>query len=1107
MAKLSVYNTIDRSQLGGKFVPLIQSGVSNYKILASDLGKEYHPGDAIEITDTGEINVKFNSNDFDVSSEGLTIKTDAARGVFKGSDGVYIASANDSIGISLDGIKVNTSVLAGYGLESKYNNTLYVKSADSTISVNGDGISVYYGSGLRLDDQGRLSLHNDYLSQYATVRAGHGLYWYHPGYPESALYVKSANNSILVGEYGLSVHAYALIDKTYLSITQRHVITVDKASVARAITGSGLVTTNGAIGVNVNTATGIVVNDNKLYLNAGNGLQTTNNTVNVKAADRTINVSHAGIKVNTGPGLETMPIGLSVKSVDGSIFVNDSGIGVDLRNARYVGSGLTNSIGELAVKAANNSIGVSSAGIKVNTYYLAGHGLSSYHGTLLYIHSADEFIKVVSTGVGLHYQNLISSLANSYGGSSNIKIAYNYLYTAIGDGLRWGSNSAIYVRSADNTINVNGGGISVNPGYGLETTSSGLYVKSADNTINVSSSGISVNTVDLAGSGLGGADGLYVMSANGTIGVSSSGIGVNVTSGGGLLTGTDGLYIDSGKIAGRGLTAHTEQHNVKLNVNVGLYDLSSNNNSSNLLKLDTATNALYVGGVDITGIIGTNNTMTRQQDPTSHYHSFGVDVDYLFSTYTDRATLVYSGNKLSVHLSSIAGENIGYNPTSKSLYVSSGGSGGSIVGVDVDTPNGYGTQASEGGVAIGESAHANGGNSVAVGRLSNAHGTQSVAIGYFSSAGNFKSIAIGNSAVSTGHSSISIGAASSAHYDRGIAVGQEAAVYEEGGISIGGFSGAGSGISIGLGSYTQSGIAVGSEADAGGSSSIAIGNHAYVNSASLGGIAIGYGAQAFTASNLAIGYQAQAHSFATVLGSFATAGAMSVCSGYKASATNECSVVIGAGSVSSNQYALSAGYDSSANGEMSVAVGTHSIAAGYGCLALGAFSNSSTYGGVSIGYKSRSLGGIAIGYESSASDGMMSLTVYHSSGRRFNYSYGCDGYLYSMYSNSTSSGTYTRSWDNLLTPPNYSTAVSINTNTEYTADRPAYIAFNVYAGGTSGYVVEFIKNSVTVFNVGVLYGLTVYNIIPVSKGDKYKLNITDYGATNPAVYAYRIYPS
>lgn len=678
MAKLSVYNTIDRSQLGGKFVPLIQSGVSNYKILASDLGKEYHPGDAIEITDTGEINVKFHPYDFDVSSEGLTVKTDADRGVFKGSDGVYIASANDSIGISRDGIKVNTSVLAGYGLESKYNNTLYVKSADSTISVNGDGISVYYGSGLRLDDQGRLSLHNDYLSQYATVRAGHGLYWYHPGYPESALYVQSANNSILVGESGLSVHAYALIDKTYLSITQRHVITVDTASVARAITGSGLVTTNGAIGVNVNTATGIIVNDNKLYLNAGNGLQTTNNAVSVKSANDSIGVSSSGVKVNvkngggvvigseglyidsgalsvgeglatksgkltvnlgTGGGIMFGPGGgalwvnpddiagygllgysgtLYVKSADSSIDVHQLGIRVN------VGSGLWLHEGGLCVRSADSSIDLSGGGISVNTsslsHSLPGKGLYSDGNKLsVYIGSGLRFSSTgaiestsPSAGPGLMehtngYLQVKSSDGSIYVDNSGISVDLrNAEY--IGSGLST-SSGKLAVKSADSSIGVSENGIRVNAGYGLETTSSGLYVKSADNTIGVGGNGIKVNPSALAGAGLSTDAGkLYVKSADGTIGVTSSGIGVNVTNGGGILTGADGLYIDSGKIAGSGLMASSiEQHNVKLNV-------KSADNTIDVSSVGIKVNPSAITGsglVTTNGAIGVNvNTAT-----------------------------------------------------------------------------------------------------------------------------------------------------------------------------------------------------------------------------------------------------------------------------------------------------------------------------------------------------------------------------------------------------------------------------------------------------------------------------------------------------------------
>lgn len=1265
MAKLSVYKTIDRSQLGGKFVPLIQSGVSNYKILASDLGKEYHPGDAIDITDTGEINVKFNSNDFELFNSSLSVKTDDARGVFNGGNGIYIKSADNTINVSYGGVKVNT----GYGLFAT-SNGLCVKHANNTIGVSSHGISVYYGSGLTEDrNTGALIVSDTYVRHnFINKLAGQGLYSYIIGYHDSALGVKSADDSIVVSEYGIRVHARAFIGD-YLSADSNHNITVDTASVARAITGSGLVTTNGAIGVNANTATGIIVNDNKLYLNAGNGLQTTNNTVNVKAADNTINVSYSGVSVNksalsipTAPSLAGLGLGTSdgmqldvkvadntidiseygikvnrsamptayslagnglvangdrlyVKPAGHTISVHSDGVGIRLKPDCYLykhskglafdsgtlfyylqsGSGLTSNSnsyvdvhigsglsfsssgaidvvnghglrvhnGGLSVKSADHSILVGHSGIKVNSNSIAGHGLRAdmsgnnkihintgsgldVSNDLLYVRPADNTITVGQDGIKVNKSALSIPTASSLVGSGlTSRGSYLYVQSADGsigvgvDGIKVNAasglettSSGLYVKSADNTITVGSDGIKVNTleplvGLGLEWSGAqALYVKSADSTIEVSDSGIRVNPaalahtlpgkglysdngkisihVDTAGLGItdsgsiywnkpdpgwglesGESGTYYVKSADGTIGVSSSGIGVNVTSGGGLLTGTDGLYIDSGKIAGRGLTAHTEQHNVKLNVNVGLYDLSSNNNSSNLLKINTATNELYVSGVDVTGIIGTNNTMTREQDSSSYYHRFGVDVNYLFSVYTDRSTLIYNGNSLGVHLASIAGEGLGYNPESKSLYTSSGGS---IIGVSVNTPNQYEAVAVEGGVAIGESAHATSGNGTAVGRLSNAHGTQSVAIGYFASAVSLKSIAIGDSAKSTYDNAVAIGASAEAHTS---------------GVSIGYGSRTGIGVVVGSSSYTQSGVAVGVGANAEGYDSIAVGSGTYIASGSLGGVAVGAYSHAVGQNSVAVGYKANASNYYSLaLGGLSAASAMSVCSGYKSSASGEYTVAVGSWSSALNQYDLSAGYKSIASGEMSVAVGTHSISSGYGCLSLGAFSNSSA-SGVAVGYKANSSGGIAIGYASSAEDGMLNLSVYSSSGRSFGYNYGYDGNLYAT---DTSGSNYLRSWENLLTPPDYTTAVSINANTEYTANRPAYIVFNVYAGGTGSYTVAFIKNGNALFEIGVLYGLTIYNIIPVSKGETYKLQVTNNGATNPAIYAYRIYP-
>ena len=466
MAKLSVYNTIDRSQLGGKFVPLIQSGVSNYKILASDLGKEYHPGDAIEITDTGEINVNYDQNTLELSGSELCVKTDYDRGVFIGSDGIYIASADDSIGISSAGIKVNPESFVGSGL-SYHKHRLSV-NAKTPLRADDNGLSLLIGgAGLEIVS-GCLYLDSSVVSH----TAADAVYYYMSTRTGSSLSIDQD---------------YLVVDTKYIASAglttgfgNYNPISVDVKYVANAIgntyIGSGLYWDNNnyTLSANVNTATGIIVQDNRLYLNAGAGLHTTNNTVKVKASDNTINVSHSGIKVN--------------KSA-------------------------------LSIPTASS---------------LAGMGLQSY-GSTLYVQSAGRFIGVNSEGVGLHYHNLLSSLTNY--DSSNIKSAGSYLYTAIGDGLRRGAGNSIYAASADHSIDVSLLGISVNAGYGLETTSNGLYVKSADHTIDVSSSGISVNTSalsiptasSLAGPGLENKlNTLYVKSADGSIFVDSSGIGVDL---------------------------------------------------------------------------------------------------------------------------------------------------------------------------------------------------------------------------------------------------------------------------------------------------------------------------------------------------------------------------------------------------------------------------------------------------------------------------------------------------------------------------------------------------------------------------------------------------
>ena len=789
MAKLSVYNTIDRSQLGGKFVPLIQSGVSNYKILASDLGKEYHPGDAIEITDTGEINVNYDQNTLELSGSELSVKTDYDRGVFKGSDGIYIASADESIGISRTGIKVNPEAFVGSGLS--YHKYRLSVNAKTPLSADADGLSLLIGgAGLEIVS-GCLYLDSSVVSH----TAADAVYYY----------MSTRTGSSLAIDQG-----HLVVDTKYIASAglttgfgNYNPISVDIKYVANAIgntyIGSGLYWDNNnyTLSANVNTATGIIVQDNRLYLNAGNGLQTTNNTVNVKVADNTINVSYEGIKVNTGYGLSSTH-GLYVKSADNTIGVSEYGIKVNTSALApsLAGMGLHSYGDALYVKSADRTIGVSDDGIKVNTsnlsHSLPGKGLYSDNGKIsvytdsasalgftstgalylnnqelvgqgiqlgangksFYVKSADNTIGVTDAGVkvntgsvaaaifgqGLEYSSgklnvyygsglaidtetgklyatsvtpeigqglLLFSRGASpaelsvYAGSGLTFDTKNRLSVYAGSGLEVDSEGRLYVKSADNTINVSSSGISVNKSAlsiptasslvgsgltsrgsylyvqsadgsigvgvdgikvnaasGLETTSSGLYVKSADNTITVGSDGIKVNTLEplvglglewsgaqalyvksadstievsdsgirvhtsqLAGYGLSAiSNGLYVHSADGTIGVTSSGIGVNVTSGGGLLTGANGLYIDSGQLAGNGLAYYSEQNNVKLYVKSAdnTIDVSSAGIKVNTSALPTPTAESLAGH----GLM--DNPYSGKLDI---YYGSGLDID------------------------------------------------------------------------------------------------------------------------------------------------------------------------------------------------------------------------------------------------------------------------------------------------------------------------------------------------------------------------------------------------------------------------------------------------------------------------------------------------
>ena len=211
---------------------------------------------------------------------------------------------------------------------------------------------------------------------------------------------------------------------------------------------------------------------------------------------------------------------------------------VDLRNAAYIGAGLSTDKGYLDVKNADGTIGVSSSGIGVNV--TSGGGvLTGTDG--LYIDSAQIAGKGLMAQAEMHNVKL-----NVKVGSGLTFDDQNRLSVYAGSGLEFDStnpHSRIKVKAANSTISVGVSGISVNTGPGLAylsgklgvgvrdnsigISSSGIYVNSANNSLSTIDAGIKVNTMGLAGVGLGGAaDSFYVMSADSSISVTSDGIKV-----------------------------------------------------------------------------------------------------------------------------------------------------------------------------------------------------------------------------------------------------------------------------------------------------------------------------------------------------------------------------------------------------------------------------------------------------------------------------------------------------------------------------------------------------------------------------------------------------
>lgn len=279
--------------------------------------------------------------------------------------------------------------------------------------------------------------------------------------------------------------------------------------------------------------------------------------------------------------------------------------------------------------------------------------------------------------------------------------------------------------------------------------------------------------------------------------------------------------------------------------------------------------------------------------------------------------------------------------------------------------SGYSSNMGASAIAIGDSANAQGTNSLAIGSYTYAAAEDATALGNSAMANGWGSLALGSRAsVNWGDDyAIAIGDSSAALAAKGIAVGKNAEIQAESAIALGDNA-------IVSGWNSDSAIAVGKQAGASGLNSLALGSQS--GAEGEGAIALGSNAYASGEGALALGYNAMA-SRPEQNNKFAIA------MGYEAESFGEYSTAIGAFSQADSEGGVALGIGSYADREAGAEGFVPSTASTSQREAI--LATTSTEGAVSIGRAEngllRQITGLAAGTEDTDAVNVAQLKASH----------------------------------------------------------------------------------------------------------------------------------
>ncbi|WP_275288516.1 YadA-like family protein [Halomonas elongata] len=266
----------------------------------------------------------------------------------------------------------------------------------------------------------------------------------------------------------------------------------------------------------------------------------------------------------------------------------------------------------------------------------------------------------------------------------------------------------------------------------------------------------------------------------------------------------------------------------------------------------------------------------------------------------------------------------------------------SAVGVDSVAIGQYASAETEGAIAIGRDATANGGQSTSIGYGNTATGDGAVAIGDPSTAIGDGAVVMGKDNYAEGTGAVSLGNNNTSEGDGALAIGDTNTSDGNGAITMG----------VNNQATGNGAVAMGNDNVVTGDGAFAVGNNA--TSGALDTLALGTQATATQQHAMALGNSSEATGFASfAAGNTAVAsGEASMALGQIAEATGLRSSAIGLDALASAEDALGVGTEVEASGLRSTALGNFSVAGGQAALALGSNSQANVEGSVALGARS-----------------------------------------------------------------------------------------------------------------------------------------------------------